>query len=114
VGAIFRVNEHDVAWSEYARAASGSDGKGRAPIRYKALTMHEPGVPPVQYVEYASGHADPMHSHETGEFLVVTAGTLWLEDEESGPGSIIFIPRDTEYSVRGGEEGARFFRVVVA
>jgi quercetin dioxygenase-like cupin family protein len=111
VGAIFRVNENDIAWSEYAPSGAGN---GQAPIRFKALTMHEAEVPPAQYVEYASGHADPMHSHETGEFLVVTAGTLWLEGEESGPGSIIFIPRDTEYSVRGGDEGVRFFRVVVA
>ena len=45
--------------------------------------------------------------------IVVTDGELWLDDTPSGPGSIVFIPRDTDYSVRGGAEGVRFFRVVV-
>ena len=40
------------------------------------------------------------------------AGELWLDDACNGPGSIVFIPRDTKYAVRGGEAGARFFRVV--
>ena len=111
MGAIFRVNENDVPWAEYAPSAGDNDG---AQIRYKALTVDHRDVPPVQYVEYAPGHADPVHSHETGEFLVVTDGTLWLENEESGPGSIVFIPRDTRYSVRGGDEGVRFFRIVAA
>ena len=111
MGVIFRVDENDLPWAEYEDAAGGH---GRAHIRYKALTMHEPSVPAVQYVEYAPGHADPVHSHKTGEVLIVTAGELWLDDARSGPGSIVFIPRNTEYSVRGGDEGARFFRVVVA
>jgi quercetin dioxygenase-like cupin family protein len=109
VGEIFQVNERDVPWAEYAEAGDGE----RALIRYKALTMHDPDVPPVQYVEYAPGHADPVHHHRTGEFLVVTDGTLWLDDTPSGAGSVVFIPRDTDYSVRGGDEGVRFFRVVV-
>jgi quercetin dioxygenase-like cupin family protein len=82
-------------------------------IRYKALTLRDRDAPPVQYVEYAPGHADPVHSHTTGEVLVVTDGELWLDGARSSPGSIVFIPRDTEYSVRGGDEGVRFFRVVV-
>jgi quercetin dioxygenase-like cupin family protein len=107
---IFQVNEHDVPWASYENA--------RGAIRYKALTAHAADVPPVQYVEYAAGHADPMHSHQTGEFLVVTDGELWLDDarggpRSSGPGSVVFIPRGTEYSVRGGDEGVRFLRVVV-
>lgn len=109
--AIFRVDEHDVPWAEYGKATSPDDG---VPIRYKALTVHQPDVPPVQYVEYAPGHADPMHSHRTGEVLVVTEGELWLDGIRNGPGSIVFIPRDHEYSVRGGDDGVRFFRVVVA
>lgn len=109
MGEIFRVNENDVPWAEFEEAA-GADG--RAQIRYKALTR-DADVPPVQYVEYAPGHADPVHRHQTGEFLVVTDGELWLDDTKSGPGSIVFIPRDTDYSVRGGDNGVRFFRVVV-
>src|SRR5438128_8768042 len=87
VGAIFRVDENDVPWAEYEQSA-GDDR--RAQVRYKALTVHDPDVPPVQYVEYAPGHADPMHSHRTDEVLIVTAGELWLDDVENGPGSVVF------------------------
>jgi quercetin dioxygenase-like cupin family protein len=108
VGEIFQINENEVPWAEYAEA-----GGERAQIRYKALTLDAAGVPPVQYVEYAPGHTDPVHRHKTGEFLVVTDGELWLDDTANGPGSIVFVPRDTDYAVRGGAEGVRFFRVVV-
>jgi quercetin dioxygenase-like cupin family protein len=110
VGAIFRVNHNDVPWFEYQEAL---DANGRPQIRVKALTRREPEVPPVQYVEYAPGHTDPVHSHDTGEFFVVTDGELWLDDVASGAGSVVFIPRDTEYAVRAGTEGVRYYRVVI-
>jgi quercetin dioxygenase-like cupin family protein len=72
------------------------------------------GVPPVQYVEYAAGHVDPVHSHDTDEFFIVVDGELWLDDDnENGPGSVVFIPRHTEYAVRAGANGVRYYRVVV-
>ena len=64
-------NEGHVPWFEYEKAI---DAEGRAQIRVKALTLRAPGVPPVQYVEYAPGHTDPMHSHDTDEFFIVTEG----------------------------------------
>ena len=111
MGEIFHVDENDVPWAEYAE--SGGEHE-QAAIRYKALTMHNPEVPPVQYVEYAPGHADPVHRHKTGEYLIVTDGELLVGDSRNGPGSIVFIPRDTDYSVCGGDAGVRFFRVVMA
>ena len=104
MGEIFRINEGDVPWAEF----------GDEPIRFKALTYQQPGVPSTQYIEYAPGHADPVHKHHTDEVMVVVAGELWLAGEETGngPGSIVFVPKDTEYSVRGGDEGVRFFRIV--
>lgn len=110
MGEIFQVNHNDLPWMEYA-ASAGADGRAR--IRVKPLTVDEPAVPPVQFVEYAPGHTDPMHSHKTDEFFIVTEGELWLDDVSNGPGSVVFIPRDTEYAVRGGAEGVRYFRVVV-
>jgi quercetin dioxygenase-like cupin family protein len=109
VGEIFQVNERDRPWIEYQEAL-GADGS--AQIRVKALTMDEPEIPPVQFVEYAPRHTDPMHSHRTDEFFIVTEGSVWLDDVESGAGSVVFVPRNTEYAVRAGDEGARFFRVV--
>ena len=110
MAAIFRVNQNDLPWFEYQEAI-GADGTPQ--VRVKALTLHEPDVPPVQYVEYAPGHTDPIHSHETGEFFIVTDGELWLDDVANEAGSVVFIPRDTEYAVRAGAEGVRYFRVVV-
>ena len=60
----------------------------------------------------AAGQTDPLHSHKQDEFFIITDGSLWLEDVESANGSVIFIPRNTEYAVRAGENGARYFRVV--
>jgi quercetin dioxygenase-like cupin family protein len=110
MGDIFQVDANDLPWIEYNEAL---DADGRAQIRVKALTMHQPEIPPVQFVEYAPGHADPMHSHKTDEFFIVTEGSVLLGDVESGVGSVVFVPRDTEYAVRAGDQGARYFRVVV-
>jgi quercetin dioxygenase-like cupin family protein len=107
---IFHVNENDVPWMEYEDAGRSN---GHAHVRVKALTTNDPGVPPVQYVEYAPGHTDPTHSHKTDEFFIVTDGSLWLDDVESAAGSVVFVPRDTKYAVRGGDQGVRYFRVVV-
>jgi quercetin dioxygenase-like cupin family protein len=105
MGAIFRINEGDMPWFEY-----------EPQIRVKALTRDHPGAPSTQYIEYGAGYTDPMHSHETDEVFVVVEGELWLEglERSSGPGSIVFIPRDTEYAVRAGPEGVRYFRIVVS
>ena len=107
---IFRVDEHDLPWFEYGEA-TGPDGG--AAIKVKGLTVRHPEVPPVQYIEYAPGHTDPVHSHDTGEVFVIVAGELFVNDERSGPGSIVFVPRDVEYAVRAGATGVRYFRVVV-
>jgi len=105
MGSIFRADEHDVAWFDY-----------EAGQRVKALSHGHADVPSMQYLEYGPNHVDPVHSHDTDEVFVVVAGELRLEghDEGSGPGSVVFIPRDTEYAVRCGPEGVRYFRIVVS
>ena len=110
MGGIFQVNETDLPWVEYKDAG---ETDGRAHVRVKALTLGEADVPPVQFVEYAPGHTDPVHSHKTDEFFIVTEGELCLDDAVNGPGSVVFIPRNTEYAVRAGPDGVRYFRVVV-
>ena len=110
MSAIFQVNENDVPWIDYEASA---DAAGRVQIRVKPLTLDARDVPPVQYVEYAAGCTDPVHSHREDEFFIVVEGSLWLEGVESRAGSIMFIPRETEYAVRAGDAGARYFRVVV-
>ena len=108
--AIVRVDEHDLPWFEYRTDA---EGDAPAPVRVKALTRDRPGAPPVQFVEYSAGHADPVHHHDTGEVMVIIEGELCLDGTASGAGSIVSIARDVEYALRAGDAGARFFRIVV-
>ena len=104
---IFHADEGDVPWTQYG----GPDGEGK--IRFKALTDGVETATRVQFIEYAPNHSDPVHQHGEGEVFVVTEGELWVDNSRNGPGSIICIPRDTDYAVRSGDDGARFFRVVV-
>jgi quercetin dioxygenase-like cupin family protein len=100
---IFHIAERDLQWETYGDGA----------VRYKALTTLEDAVPPMQYVEYAAGHTDPVHHHGRGEVIVVTDGELWVDEAANGPGSVVFVAARTDYAFRAGDEGARFFRIVV-
>ena len=109
---IFSVDEHDLEWSTYD-GADAADA-GMAAIRYKALSYGNRGVPSMTYIEYAPGCTDPVHRHDTGEVFVVIEGEIWLDDARNGPGSVVYIAPDTDYAVRAGDEGARYFRIVTA
>ena len=106
MGAIFHVNEDEIPWSNY------EGDNGPEAIRYKALTLGTQGVPSTQYIEYGPGQTDPVHQHDVGEFFIVTEGEMWLDDEKAGPGGVFFIPANTDYAVRAGDEGVRYFRIV--
>jgi quercetin dioxygenase-like cupin family protein len=105
MASIFRINEDDLEWFDFAPG-----------IRVKPLTRGRADVPSMQYVEYGPGHTDPVHSHDTDEVFVVIAGELCVEGIEgcSGPGGVVFIPRDTPYAVSAGPVGVRYFRLVVS
>ena len=105
MGSIVRVHERDLPWAEY-------DGTPPGRVRYKTINPRGGEAPPVQYVEYAPGHADGVHSHDEGEVFFITAGEVSVGGEVSGPGSVIYIPAGVEYAMRGGDEGVRFFRIV--
>ena len=107
---IFSVDEHDVPWVEYG---GDPNGYGKGAIRSKGLTVGVETATRVQFIEYAPNHSDPVHQHDEGEVFIVTDGELWVGEARNGTGSIVCIPRQTDYAVRSGPEGARFFRVVV-
>jgi quercetin dioxygenase-like cupin family protein len=106
MASIVRVDEKELPWADFDAYAPGQ-------VRYKTISPRGGSAPPMQYVEYAPGHEDGMHSHEEGEVFVITAGEVVLGDTVNGPGSVVYIPRDTEYALRCGEAGVRFFRIVV-
>jgi quercetin dioxygenase-like cupin family protein len=103
---IFHINQRDMEWSNY------TSDDGPVAIRYKALTVGAPGVPAVQFIEYGPGQTDPVHQHPAGEFFIVTSGEMWLDDQKTGPGGVVFIPANTDYAIRAGDEGVEYFRVV--
>jgi quercetin dioxygenase-like cupin family protein len=107
MGKIFTINEGDLPWSEYRTA------DGPTTVRVKALSPDTPDVPSMQYIEYGPGQADSVHRHDAGEVFIVTDGQLWVGDAKVGPGGLIFVPADTDYAVRAGDEVTRYFRVVV-
>jgi hypothetical protein len=107
---IFAVDEHDLEWSSYEGADAAA--AGMAAIRYKALSNGRRDVPSMTYIEYAPGCTDPVHKHDTGEVFVVIEGEIWLDDLCNGPGSVVYIAPETDYAVRAGDEGARYFRIV--
>src|SRR5215813_10342686 len=106
MGEIFHVNESDLEWSQYAGSAEPAD------IRFKALTYGATGVPSMQYIEYGPGQTDPVHQHDVGAFFIVTEGEMWIDDANALPGGVFFIPANTDYAVRAGDEGVRYYRVV--
>ena len=107
MAAIVRVDEHDLPWSDYTGSPVGQ-------VRFKAITPRGSGAPPVQYVEYAPGHHDGVHSHEEDEVFFITAGEVRVGDTVNGPGSVVYIPRATEYAMLAGADGVRFFRIVTS
>jgi quercetin dioxygenase-like cupin family protein len=107
---IFCADEHDLEWSSYEGADAAE--AGMAAIRFKALSYGRRDVPSMTYIEYAPGCTDPIHKHDTGEVFVGIEGEIWLDDTRNGPGSVVYIAPDTDYAVRAGDEGARYFRIV--
>ena len=107
---IIQVAEDQLAWADYVERGSAGEPSG---VRFKTLTARDTDAPPMQYVEYAPGHSDSVHHHDTGEVFVVTQGSFELGDTVSGAGAVVYVPRDTDYALVAGPEGVRFFRIVV-
>jgi len=113
VDGIFQIDEQNLPWMTY-RDDNGDDSA--PPIRVKALSRAGgDDVPSMQYVDYPPGYVDPVHTHDTGEWMIITAGSMRFGDDEpeSGVGSAVFVPRDTPYAIHAGEQGVRYFRIVV-
>ena len=98
MGAIFRVNEHDLPWVEYRESA---DEDGDVRIRVKALTLGTKDVPPVQFVEYAAGHTDPVHSHTTDEFDIYELDDEDLAQVAGGTATTIVVTETSDGSLGG-------------
>ncbi len=107
---MFQVNASELEWSGYEEAGGGVDPGA---IRFKVMSRGQEGAPHVQLVEYAPGHADPVHRHDVGEVMIILAGSASLDDVVNGPGSVVYIAPGTDYALVAGEDGATFYRIVI-
>jgi mannose-6-phosphate isomerase-like protein (cupin superfamily) len=106
MASIVRVDENELPWADYTGVAPGL-------VRFKTIAGRGDAAPPTTFVEYAPGHEDGVHSHDEGEVFVITAGEVTVGETVNGPGTIVYIPSGVEYSMRSGDDGVRFFRIVV-
>ena len=53
----------------------------------------------------------PAHSHDQDEVIFIVEGELTIGDGTHGPGTVIFIERNTEYSFTTGKKGLKFLNI---
>ncbi len=58
-----------------------------------------------------AGREAPPHTHAQDEVLHILEGSLIFEGRSHGPGTVLYIERDTEYGFEAGPEGVRFLNV---
>ena len=57
------------------------------------------------------GFVSQPHSHDQDEVIYVVEGMLTLDDQECGPGTLIFNEKDTVYGFTVGDQGVRFLNI---
>ena len=53
---------------------------------------------------------DP-HSHSQDEVIYILDGEIKIEERFCGPGTVIYMQRDTDYGFTVGQDGVRFLNV---
>ena len=54
--------------------------------------------------------AEP-HIHSQDEVIFIVEGELTLGDRKCGPGTVVFVEKDTEYGFTAGPKGVRFLNI---
>ncbi len=65
--------------------------------------VHVNGLPPDQEI--------PVHSHDHDEWIYVLEGSLSIGERDCGPGTVVYVERDTDYSFTVGPRGVRFINL---
>jgi quercetin dioxygenase-like cupin family protein len=105
------LRDSEQPWIEPPESWPGKAKPGEPRLMYKSLLPIEPGKPNLQRTRYEPHHFEPPHSHAEDEVIYLLAGSLAFGDKPLGRGDALFVPKDTRYSLRAGEEGAEFVRV---
>jgi len=98
-------------WSEVPDSWPGKAKAGEPSLTFKRLLPGGPGLPNMQRTRYEPRHFEPPHSHKEDEIIFLLGGLIHFGDQDLRAGDAIFVPRDTRYSLRAGDEGAEFVRV---
>lgn len=53
----------------------------------------------------------PPHHHSHDEVMYILEGGLSMGDRDCGPGTVVYIERDSEYGFRVWDEGVRFLNI---
>lgn len=108
MGRIYVKREQEVPWADSnARHITN----GRSAVRNKIMGDEETG-PWVRVVDYAPGYEFEPHSHDQDEVIYVLQGDAEVGGENYGPGTVIYIEKNTPYGpLKAGPEGFRFVLV---
>ena len=103
MGKVSSIDESAIEWIQ---------PPGKAGVHFKILYSTAQGGPNVQLAEYEPGHEEHPHSHPTSELLYILEGELSLDGERVGPGTMLYVEKDTVYGpLIGGQHGVKFLRV---
>lgn len=105
------IRDQENAWEEPPAAWAGKAKPGEPSLAFKRLLPGGPGRPNMQRTRYEPRHFEPPHTHPEDEVIYVLGGVIRYGDQDLTPGDAIYVPRDTRYSLRAGDEGAEFVRV---
>ncbi len=86
----------------------GPREQGQARPRGTQLAIEEPEGPRVTITSWPPHHVVDPHSHSVYEVLHIIEGEIVLVDRQCGPGTLIYMDKDTEYSFATGPDGVRF------
>ena len=108
---VIVVRDAEVAWEQASPSWQANYADGDRGLRFKRLLRTEPGMPNVQRTEYMPHHHEPPHSHPEDEVLFVLSGELFHGRDKLTFGDVIYVARNTTYSLRTEAAGASFVRV---
>ena len=83
-----------------AASAAGLPLAADPPIKRQVVSDDEPYA---HIVEAPARHVIAAHSHSRTEVTVILAGTAQVAGTQCGPGTVIVVPADEQYSIEVGD-----------
>ena len=108
---VIVVRDADCPWEQVSPSWQAKYADEDRGLRFKRLLAGAPAMPNMQRTEYMPRHHEPPHSHPEDEVLFVLSGELFHGRDKMTFGDVIYVARDTTYSLRTESAGASFVRV---